>query len=138
MSAANVGNWIQIDGRTYDVVVLSIKESAEILYSENTGRTMSIGARMTLDPLGTFIGHNITVKRKADKIEEYDRLFNYVIQPRFNGVHVKAVHDQTTIEYDAYISKAEREVKRIDDEGNKVFWKEMTINIVPMEAQITP
>ena len=133
-----MGDWLQIGGKTYDVSVLSIKESANILYSQNTGRTMSIGARMTLDPLGTFIGHRITVKRKPEKIKEYDRLFNDVIKPRYDGIRIKAVHDQTTIEYDAYISGAEREVQKIDDMGKVVYWKEMEINIVPMEAQVLP
>ncbi|MBR5823638.1 MAG: hypothetical protein IKY67_05815 [Paludibacteraceae bacterium] len=132
------GDWLQIDGRPYDVSVLSIKESASILYSDKTGRTMSVGARMTLDPLGTFIGHTIKVKRKGNNVAEYDRLYNYIIKPRFNGIRVKAVHDQTTIDYDAYISSAEREIQRIDDVGKVVYWKEMDINIVPMEAQILP
>lgn len=133
-----IGDWLQIDGKTYDVSVLSIKESANILYSENTGRTMSIGARMTLDPLGTFIGHKIVVKRKGENVKEYDRLYNDVIRPRYDGMTVKAVHDQTTINYDAYVSAAEREVQKIDDVGKAVYWKEMEINIVPMEAQVLP
>ena len=133
-----IGDWFQIDGKVYDVSVMSIRESATILYSENTGRTMSVGARMTLDPLGCFIGHRLVVRRKADKLNDYDRLFNDIIQPRYDGMRVKAVHGQTTIDYDAYVSAAEREVERIDDAGNHVYWKEMEINIVPMEAQVLP
>jgi hypothetical protein len=133
-----IGDWLQIDGKTYDVLVLSIKETANILYSENTGRTMSVGARMTLDPLGTFIGHRIKVKRNPKNVKEYDALYNYVILPRYDGIRVKAVHDQTTIDYDAYVSAAEREVERIDNLGKIVYWKEMEINIVPMEAQVLP
>ena len=129
---------MQIDGKTYDVSVLSIRESANILYSPNTGRTISIGARMVLDPLGTFIGHKITVKRKSANVRDYDRLYTDIIRPRYDGMRVKAVHNQTTIDYDAYVSAAEREVERIDDVGKVVYWKEMDINIVPMEAQVLP
>ena len=53
-------------------------------------------------------------------------------------MRVKAVHDQTTIDYDAYVSAAEREVQSIDDIGKVVYYKEMEINIVPMEAQVIP
>lgn len=133
-----LSDWFQIDYNSYDVMVTSITETATVLYSDNTGRTISQGARMTLDPLGTFIGHKVTVRRKKDNLEEYDNLYNYVVQPRYDGVHVKIVHDQSTIEYDAYISTAERELQRIDEAGNKVYWKEMTLNIVPMEAQVLP
>lgn len=133
-----IDNWLQIGGKHYDVTVLSIRESANILYTENSGRTMSRGARMTLDPLGTFIGHKIKVKRKTDNLADFDRLYNDITKPRYDGIKVKAVHDQTTIEYDAYISTAEREVERIDDKGKAVYWKEIDINIVPMEAQVLP
>jgi hypothetical protein len=134
----SIGNWFQINGKTYDVKVISIVESANVLYSDKTGRTMSVGARMVLDPLGTFIGHNVTVMRDGSNLADYDRLYNELIKPRYDGMMVKVVHDQTTIEYEAYVSAAEREVERIDDLGKKVYWKEMKINIVPMEAWILP
>lgn len=134
----SIGNWFQINGKTYDVKVISIVESANILYSDKTGRTMSVGARMVLDPLGTFIGHNVTVMRDGSNLADYDRLYNELIKPRYDGMMVKVVHDQTTIEYEAYVSAAEREIERIDDLGKKVYWKEMKINIVPMEAWILP
>lgn len=134
----NIGNWFTIDRVPWNVTVVSISETANILYSENTGRTMSEGARMTLDPLGTFIGHKVVVKRKGDDFNSFDKLFEYLCLPRFDGMHVKIVDGQSTIEYDAYISTVTREVERIDDRGGKVFWKEMELNIVPMEAQIKP
>ena len=45
------------------------------------------------------------------------------------------VHNQTFIEYDAYISNGERTVKRIDNINNKVYWDRLSLNIIPMEAQ---
>ena len=133
-----IEGWLQIDGQFWDVVVVSIKESGNILYSDNTGRTSSVGARMTLDPLGTFIGHTIVVKRRGDNVKAYDQLCEYIRKPRYNGVKVKAVDGQTTIEYDAYLSSYERAVDRIDNEKKVVRWKEMSINLIPMEAQILP
>lgn len=133
-----MSDWLTIDGVWYDVVVTEISENASILYSSNTGRTVAIGAPMVLDPLGTFIGHNITVKPKKSNPAAFDALFEKLIQPIYDGVYVKAVHGQKTISYQAYVSAAERAVKRIDDEKNIVYWQEMSINIVPMEAQITP
>lgn len=133
-----IGDWFEIDGMSFNVSVIGIKETANILYSENTGRTIAMGARMVLDPVGTFIGHRVTVKRTQLNLEEYDRLFNYIIRPRYDGVKIKIVHDQTTINYDAYVSSSEREVERIDDNKGAVYWKELDINFVPMEAQILP
>lgn len=131
-------DYVKIGGKAYDVLVTEISESFNILYSENTGRTMSVGARMTLDPLGTFFGHKVTFQRKQGKEAEYDALFDYVSRPRFDGVPVEIVHNQTVLKYDAYISNGERAIKRIDAKTGKVYWGEFALNIVPMEAQVTP
>lgn len=131
-------DYVKIGGRAYDVLVVELSENFNILYSENTGRTISAGARMTLDPLGTFFGHKITFARKNGKEAEYDRLFDFVSQPRYDGIPVEIVHNQKTISYDAYISQGERALKRIDEKTGKVYWDKFSVNVVPMEAQILP
>lgn len=130
-------DYFKIDGRSYDVVVTAIEENFNILYSENTGRTMSTGARMVLDPLGTFFGHKVTVKRKQGYEAEFDALYDYVSRPRYDGVNVEIVHNQTTIKYDAYISNGSRQLQKIS-KSDIVHWGELQLNIVPMEAQVVP
>jgi hypothetical protein len=131
-------DYVKIGGRAYDVLVTEISENFNILYSENTGRTMAQGARMTLDPLGAFFGHKVTFQRKQGKEEEYDRLFDYISKPRYDGIAVEIVHNQTTLSYDAYVSSGERALKRIDPKTNKVYWDSLSVNFVPMEAQVLP
>ena len=127
----------EIDGRVYDVIVEEVEENFNVLYSENTGRTMSTAARMVLDPLGTFFGHKITVKRKPGKEREFDDLYDYISTPWRNGITVKLLHNQTTIEYDAYVSNGKRSVVRVSN-SDAVHWDELQLNIVPMEAQVRP
>ena len=128
----------KIGGIEYNVLITELSENFNILYSDNTGRTMSRAAKMTLDPLGTFYGHKIKIKRRQGYEAEYDALYNYISKPRYNGIPVEIVHNQTTISYDAYISSGERAIKRIDRKTGKVYWDELTLNIVPMEAQVLP
>lgn len=135
---AAIHNWLDIDGQKFNVTVTSIKESGTILYSDNTGRTLAVGAPMTLDPLGTFYNYLITVKRNGDDVDDYDKLYDYIMTPRYRGMTITAPHNQGTIQFEAYISAAEREVKRIDDNGKKVYWKEMSLTITAMRAQVTP
>ena len=130
-------DYFKIDGRSYDVVITAIEENFNILYSENTGRTMSAGARMVLDPLGTFYGHKVTVQRKQGYETEFDALYDYVSRPRYDGVNVEIVHNQTTIKYDAYISNGSRQLQKIS-KSDIVHWGELQLNIVPMEAQVVP
>lgn len=131
-------NYCKIGGRNYNVIVTEITESFEILYSENTGRTMSRGAGMTLDPLGTFFGHKVKFQRKKGYEKEFDALYDYISRPRYGGIPVEIVHNQTTIKYNAYISKGSRALKRIDEKTNKVYWDELNLNIVAMSAQVLP
>lgn len=131
-------NYCKINGRSYDVLVLKISETFNVLYSENTGRSLSTGARMVLDPLGTFVGHSVVFARKRGAEAEYDELFDLLSTPTDVGVSVEIVHNQTTISYEAYVSQGERPLKRIDVPNNKVIWGDMTVNFIPMEAQVLP
>lgn len=128
----------KIGGRAYNVSVMSIKETFNILYDENTGRTMEEGNPMILSPLGTFIGHNIVVRPKKGYESEFDELFDFVAKPRKKGVQVDAVHNQTTIGYEAYVSNGEREVTKIDAATWRVYWGELSLNIVPIRATYVP
>lgn len=131
-------DFVKIGNKVYDAFVTELSENFNILYSENTGRTLASGARMTLDPIGTFFGHKVTLQCKQGKEAEYDELYDYVSQPRYDGIPVEIVHNQTILKYDAYISSGERAVKRIDPKTGKVYWDAISINIVPMEAQVVP
>ncbi len=92
---------------------------------------------MVLDPLGVFFGHKVTVKRRQGHEAEFDALYDYVSIPRYNGVSVEIVHNQTTLKYDAYISNGTRQLQQITKD-DVVKWGELQLNIVPMEAQKLP
>lgn len=127
----------KIGGKEYSVVVVGITETFTKLYTENTGRTMGAGARMNLDCLGTFFGHRVEVARKAGFESDFDEFFDLVSLPTNDGISVKMVHNQDSIEYEAYISNGERGVKRIDIKTGKVYWDKLAITLIPMEAQKT-
>ena len=131
-------DYVKINGVAYDVIVAGVEENFNILYSENTGRTISVGARMTLDPLGSFFGHNVIFCRKPGKERVYDQLYTFLSEPRYDGIPIEIVHNQETIAYDAYVSSGARALQKIDKNTGKVYWGEFTVNFVPMEAQVTP
>jgi hypothetical protein len=132
--------YVKIGGREWNVLVTEITESFSILYSENTGRTMSQGAKMTLDPLGTFYNYKITFARKRGYEAQYDALFDYLAIPRYDGIEVNIVHNQAmwSKPFMAYVSQGERALKRIDEKNGKVYWDKFSVNVIPMEAQVLP
>ena len=133
-------NYVEIDGRVWDVLVTEITETFDILHGENTGRTIATGARMTLNPLGTFYGYQITFMRKKGFEDEYDELFYFLAKPRSDGLMVNIVHGQApwSEPFEAYVSQGSRKLKKIDPRSGKVFWEQFTVKITPMEAQELP
>ncbi len=131
-------DYFKIDGKIYDVLIISIEETFNILYSENTGRTMSPKAKMILDPIGTFYGHKVTVRKRKGFEKEYDELYDCISTPRYEGIPVEIAHNQETIAYDAYVSNGTRAVRTIDVKSGVTHWGDLTINIIPMEAQVIP
>lgn len=131
-------DWVKIGGRVYDVHITELKESFNILYSDNTGRTLGIGAPLVLDPYGTFFGHTVTFEAKQGKRTEFDELYNTLSYPRIEGIRVEIVHGQSTISYSAYVSSGGRDLLRIDDKNGKVYWKSFQANFIAIEAQVVP
>ena len=131
-------DYVKIGGKSYDVIVVDIERNFEILQSSNAGATLAPGARETLDPLGTRIGHRVTFKRKSGHEKEFDDLWDFVIQPRFDGVWVDIVYNQDTLNYEAKFTSGKQSLKKIDPVTNKVYWGELVLDIVPIEAQVKP
>lgn len=129
---------LKINGRVYPVKYLGITESYTVLYSSNTGRTLSQGAEMKLDPLGTFYSHRVRVKRIKGQETAFDELFRYISKPRYDGVPVEIVHGQRTLKYDAYFSEGSRALRRVDEKTGKVIWDELEFDIIPIKAQVYP
>jgi hypothetical protein len=130
--------WFKIDGISYNVIVESIEENFTILYGENSGRTLDEGAPMVLDPLGTFFGHVVVVKRKNGYERHFDALYRAISRPTKEGFEIDIVHFQDVVRYKGYISNGGKKLVRIDEKSKKVYWDSLTLNIVPMSAQVTP
>nr|DAE06057.1 MAG TPA: hypothetical protein [Siphoviridae sp. ctsxw88] len=128
------------NARVWDVKILSIKESFNILDTENAGRVIEKG-QMTLDRIGTFYGHTITFGRNGNSSSarnEYDNLFNFLAYPWNDGIFIEAIHNQYKIAYVAYTSTGERELAYIDEKNHIINWKNFSCNFIPMFAQVTP
>lgn len=136
-------NYFKINGESYDVVVTGIEENFNILYSENTGRTIAEGAPMILDPLGGFYGHKISLRRKKGYENQFDEVYEIVSKPisvveEEDALLFEVAHLQSTISYRAYVSSGSRAVEKIDEKNEKVYWGELSLNIVPIKAQVLP
>lgn len=130
-------DWFKINGKAYNVIVTSLEENFNILFSENTGRVLADGAPMVLDAIGTFFGHKVVVQRKNGYEQEFDELYRFLSRPRNEGVQFDIAHYQTTANYEGYVSNGTRALKKIDEKTGKIYWDALSLNIVPIKAQVT-
>lgn len=131
-------NICKINGKNYDVHVLSITEEFNITHGSEAGRTIAIGAPMTLAPLGTWYKYNVTFSRNGNNFKEFDELFYFLSLPQSVGVPVEIVHGQETLKFDAYISSGSRTLNKVNIKNGNNYWGQFSVSIIPIEAQVIP
>lgn len=122
----------KIDGKTYNVEVLSIKRKFSVLDSDKSSR--SIAGDMRRSIIGTY--YNYTIQINADSLnrEEYDELYEILSAPKERHT-VVLPYGQTTISQKMYVTGGEDNLI-IDDAGN--VWSGMSIDFVAMSARRKP
>lgn len=128
-------NYFKMGGVAWDVIVTGISRNFEIKQSDNAGATLAPGAPEVLDPIGTYIGHTVTVKRRRGKEAVFDALWDFVAQPRTEPIEVEVAYDQSTIKYNAKVISGAQDLKRVDPNTGIVYWDALTLTIEPTEAQ---
>ena len=125
----------KIDGVAFTrAVVDKPKRTFTILDGENAGRQL-LTAKMERDVLGTFYNYNLKIDSSFMTQEEYDNLFDILSAP-VDSHTIEVPYGQSTLVYEAYVSKGSDELTKIDEEGN--HWSELTIDFVAMSPQRTP
>ncbi len=127
-------NFCVINGKAYDVNVTAIEENFNKLYTENTKRTLANGS-MFLDPIGTFIGHTVEFA-PLENPDNFNELWDFFKLPHTEGFPVEIADGNTTISYTAYTSTGARKLKYI--RGGVPYWGAMSVNFIPIDAQVLP
>ena len=130
--------YCKINGISFDVgvAISEYKRKLSILHGENAGRVMT--GSMILDPIGAYLGREITFFRKGDKYQELDALWDFLVEHSVDrtGVLLEAADGQTTISFQAYYGDTEQLIEKVENGVN--YWGEFKVSFVPMEAQVRP
>lgn len=131
---ANSIDWIVINGVKYDKITAEVEENFNILYTENTQRTLDVGT-MLLDTIGSFTGHKITFFNRTGEDALYNQLWDLLRTPTNEGINVSFPDGNSTISYLAYVSSGNR--KLITIKNDKPKWDKVTFNFIPIKATQT-
>ena len=132
-----VGSYIKINGILFDadVAISKYNRNFNVLDGDNAGRVMT--GRMVRDVIGTYIGHKVTVFRRGDNWQGLDAFWDYLVAHSVDGsVMLEAADGQAAISYEAYYTSASQDLEKED--GGVSYWGEVTVNFIPMDAQVKP
>lgn len=130
-------SYIKLNGVEFDadVAISNYNRNFNVLDGENAGRVMT--GRMVRDIIGTYIGHQLTVFRRGDDYLGLDKFWNYLLQHSVDdSVMLEAADGQSTISYEAYYTSASQNIEKVENGVN--YWGEVSVNFIPMEAQVKP
>ena len=134
--------YCRINGESFDVGVAigNYKRKFEVLHGENAGRS-EVAGNMILDPIGTYLGREITFFRKgnsAEAVQAFDRLWDFLVLHSVDedGVFLEAADGQGTIAMQVYYSSSAQDIEGVVNSVR--YWGPFTVNFIPMEAQVTP
>lgn len=130
--------YCKLNGKSFDVgvAISEYKRKLRILHGENAERVMT--GSMILDPIGAYLGREITFFRKGDKYQELDALWDFLVEHSVDraGVMLEAADGQTSISFQAYYGDTEQKIEKVENGVN--YWGEFKVSFIPMEAQVKP
>lgn len=124
---------VKIDGKTYDVLVTAIQETASVVEGGNKG-TALYRQRDIRDIAGIKYAHSITFSPNDEAPELFDELFSYLFDNIRESVQLEVVHNQSTIIYEAVYSAGSRAVAHINERTDFVGWDELTVDFQSIET----
>ena len=131
-------SYCKLNGVSFDVnvAISAYKRKLNILHGENAGRVMS--GDMVLDPIGAYLGREITFFRKGDNYQAMDDLWDFLVAHSMDqdGVMLEAADGQSTISFQAYYGDTEQSIETV--EGGINYWGEFSVNFIPIKPQVTP
>lgn len=133
-----MAGYCKLNGIEFDVgtAISAYKRKLSILHGDNVGRVMS--GDMILDPVGAYLGREITFFRKGDNYQAMDALWDFLVEHSMDkdGVLLEAADGQDTISFQAYYGDTEQSIENVRNGVN--YWGEFTVSFIPMKAQVTP
>ena len=120
-----------IDGKTYNVHVLSLVRKFAVLDTDKAGRTLN--GKMYREPIGTFYNYSMTVAVKNGDTKAMEDLWAVISQPAVSH-KCKFLYGSGYLEQDMYITAGEQSVVRI--QGGKPYWGDINLSFIAMKPKV--
>lgn len=122
-----------LDGRTYNVHVMSLKRLFEVKDAITPSTTLS--GEIYRDVIGTYYNYTMTVRAKAGDREALDSFWDAISQPAASHVCVFP-YNQTVITQKMYIKSGSQDILRLHEDGAE--WADITIQFTAQAPKVLP
>lgn len=122
-----------IDGKAYNVRVLSLLRKFAVLETDVTGRTQD--GQMYRDLFGTYYNYSITVAQRGDDAAALDAFWQAVSDPKISHLCVFP-YGQKTLSQRMYIKAGQQALERMD--GGKNHWGQVELEFIAMAPEVVP
>jgi len=116
-----------IDGKYYDVNILSLKRTGSVLDGENAGRLKN--GKMIRDIIGTYYNYSLQIDADALAPAEYDELFELLSSPD-DSHNVVMPYGQKVLSFEAYISEVSDELDMLYEDETR--WSNLSVTFTAM------
>lgn len=122
---------LTVDGTLYSHIhIASLKREGEVLDGPNAKR--SVAGNMIRDVIGTYYNYTAQIESDEANVAEYDTLYEVLSSP-MSSHSIVVPYGQTTLTFNAYVTKVSDEIIRIND--TKTLWGNMSFKFVAMQPQ---
>lgn len=121
-----------IDGRNYDVEIVSLKRKFSVLDGDKAGRAAD--GSMMRNIIGTYYNYSMQINTERLSRSEYDSLYEILSAP-VDSHTVVLPYGRTILTQKMYVTGGEDDL-RIDNAGN--IWDNLSIEFVAMTPKRKP
>lgn len=122
-----------LDGKTYNVHVLSLRRSFEVKESISARITQS--GDIYRDPLGTYYNYQMTVREKDGDREAFDAFWDAISKP-VKSHDCVFPYNQSTISQKMYVKSGTQDIRRLYEYGAE--WNDITIQFIAQAPKVMP
>lgn len=122
-----------LDGKNYNVRVMSLKRVFKVLDTDKTTRFLNGG--IYRDIVGTYYNYEMTVSSRQNDMASLDALWDAVSQPADSHVCVFP-YNQHKMTQRMYITSGEQQLKNISP--SMYQWGEIKLSFVATDPKVVP
>lgn len=128
-------NLMLLDGVAYDLQIVSLQRSFQVLDTDYSGRVIEAG-QMYRDVVGTFYNYELKVKPSRRNPQDYDAFYEAISSPQESHILTLPYGSGGALTQKMYVTAGKDDLIR--QENGKNLWDGLSVSYVATRAARVP